>query len=135
MATAMETAGADRVRKQVISKRLMCSLNERELREYGAKLADACEDIVNEESAQSEIKSQLKAKLTSLEARRAELATVVRRKADYRDVPVEIYYDYARAVVEEVRTDTGETIVTRAMTDTERQMRLIADEGDEGDGE
>lgn len=123
-----EPENQDRIRKRVESRRLLCTLTPTELQAAGAKLADVCEDFTNEEANQKDIKSQLKAKLEGLQARRNELATVVRRKADYKDVPVEVYFDYPRAIVEEIRTDTAEILVTRAMTDSERQTKLFTDE-------
>lgn len=117
-----------RVWKRVEARRLLCTLTPQELQRAGARLADTCEDYTNEEASQKDIKSQLKAKLEGLQARRNELATVVRRKADYKDVPVEIWYDYQRVIVEELRTDTGEMLLTRTMTDAERQMRMFTEE-------
>lgn len=117
-----------RVRKRVENRRLLCVLTPSELQAAGAKLAESCEDIANEEKAQADIKAQLKAKLTSKEAQRDVLAMVVRRKADYKEIPVEVFFDYTAAIVEEVRTDTGEVLLSRGMTDTERQMKLIADD-------
>lgn len=115
------------VRKQVVARRLLCTLTPTELQVQGAKLAEACEDIQNETQAQTDIKAQLKSKLTSLESHRDSIASVVRRKADYKDVPVNIFHDYTRAIVDEVRTDTGEVLVSRAMTDYERQSKLFND--------
>lgn len=119
-----------RVRKRVESRRLLCTLTPAELQATGAKLAEACEDITNETAAQTDIKAQLKSKLAGLEARRNELASIVRRKADYKDVAVNVFHDYTRAIVDEIRTDTGEVLVSRAMTDAERQAKLFTEDPD-----
>lgn len=122
---AVEEVTETRVRKQVVNRRLLCTLTPTELQAHGAKLAEACEDIQNETQAQTDIKAQLKSKMTSLEAHRDSIASIVRRKADYKDVPVNIFHDYTRAIVDEIRTDTGEVLCSRAMTDSERQAKLF----------
>lgn len=127
---AVEEVNETRVRKQVVTRRLLCTLTPTELQTQGAKLAEACEDIHNEMQAQTDIKAQLKSKLTSLESNRDAIASVVRRKADYKDVPVNIFHDYTRAIVDEIRTDTGEVLVSRAMSDHERQAKLFNDSPD-----
>jgi hypothetical protein len=121
----------DRSKKRTETRRLLCTLTPSELQAAGAKLAEVCEDIANEERGQTDIKAQLKAKMTGLEAKRTEIAMIVRRKADYKEVPVETLFNYDTAIVEDVRTDTGEVLMRRAMSDHERQMKLIQDEGDE----
>lgn len=120
-----------RVRKQVIARRLLCTLTPSELQAAGAKLAEACEDIQNETAAQVDIKAQLKSKIAGLESRRNELASIVRRKADYKEVPVNIFHDYTRAIVDEIRTDTGEVLVSRPMSDSERQAKLFTEPDDD----
>jgi len=125
----------DHIRKRVETRRLLCTLAPEELQRAGARLAEVCEDISNEETSQKKVKSQLKAKLEGLKEKREDLATTVRRRADYKDVPVEVWFDYRTATVEEVRTDTGEVLATRAMSDGERQTKLFDDDGDGEPGE
>lgn len=129
------TENPDRVRKRVENRRLLCTLTPTELQNAGAKLAVLCEDIANEDKAQADIKAQLKAKLASLEAQRDVQAMIVRRKADYKEIPIDIFFNYTAAVVEEIRTDTGEVLLSRAMSDSERQMKLIHDDQQPDDPE
>lgn len=109
---------------RTVVRSLPCRLTDEELLKKGGELAATVQDISSEESRQQDIKSQLKAKLTELEARRCNLAITVSRKEEHRDVEVDIYHDYQRAVVEDVRRDTGEVVSRRVMQDEERQRGL-----------
>ncbi len=90
----------------------------------GIELARCNENIDNEESRQSDLKADMKARMLALESERSNLATIVRRNEEYRDVVVDEVYDYVRGSVAQVRTDTSEQISSRDMTDSERQTPL-----------
>lgn len=111
-----------------MTKNLPCQLTDEEQRERGIELARTNEDYASEEKRQADIKAELKAQLAGIEARRTSLASIVRRKEEYRDVKVEEHYDYQRGVVVQVRTDTGEQIMRREMTEAERQAKLNFEE-------
>jgi hypothetical protein len=80
----------------------------------------AVQDIATEEGRQADVKASMKAKLAEIE--RTQLAIAVSRKEEHRDVEVDIWHDYQRMVVQEIRRDTGEIISTRVMSDSERQQ-------------
>lgn len=103
---------------------LPCRLTDDELLKAGSDLATAVQDIAAEEGRQTDIKASMKAKLAEIEARRTQIAIKVSRKEEHRDVEVDIWHDYQRAVVQEIRRDTGEIISTRVMSDSERQQAL-----------
>lgn len=109
---------------RTVVRSLPVRLTEEELLKKGGELAATVQDISSEESRQQDIKSQLKAKLAELEARRSNLAITVSRKEEHRDVEVDIFHDYQRGVVEDVRRDTGEVVSRRVMRDDERQQPL-----------
>lgn len=79
MSKQQEEVNETRVRKQVVNRRLLCTLTPQELQLQGAKLAEACEDIQNETQAQTDIKAQLKSKITSLEAHRGDRLMSIHR--------------------------------------------------------
>jgi len=116
------------VKKKITTRNLPVALTDDEIRKAGDALAMACEDITSEEARAKEIKDDLKNRMSSLEAERNRLAVLVRRKEEYRQVEVDIWFDYQRGMVEEIRTDTGEQIKIRPMTDDERQQGLPMDE-------
>lgn len=108
-------------------RNLSCTLTDEELIERGEKLATLTQKIEQTEDAQASEKKQMKEALDGLYDAQRAIATVVKTRAEYRDVDVEIVLDYDVLQVREVRTDTGELVKARAMTDAERQMGLPMD--------
>lgn len=98
-------------------------LDDSEALEKADQLAQVVDDIATETARQTDVKQQLKSKLTELESRHSQLASIVRRREEYRDVEVELYLT-AAGMVEVVRTDTGEVVDTRKATETEMQADL-----------
>lgn len=112
------------IRVEKVTKNLPCKLTEAELKDFGRKLAVKCEDIAAEESRQKDQKSEMKARLDGMESERAQLAIVVRRQEEQRDVECTETFDYELGKVTIVRTDTGDEIRVRPMTTEERQQVL-----------
>lgn len=112
---------------RTIVRSLPCRLTDDELLKKGGELATAVQDIASEESRQADVKASMKAKLAEIDARRTQLAIAVSRKEEHRDVEVDIYHDYQRLVVQDVRRDTGEVTSTRVMSEAERQQALPMD--------
>lgn len=103
---------------------LRCKLTKEELLEYGGELAQSRQDIVTEEALQASMKQQLKSRLAAFEATSSELSTKVARGEELRDVKVEPRLDFKVGEYYEVRTDTGEEISQRPITEEERQENL-----------
>ncbi len=112
------------VRIEKITRNLPCRLTDVELKDFGRRLAVKCEDIAAEESRQKDQKSEMKARLDGMESERATLAIVVRRQEEQRDVECEETFDYELGKVTVTRTDTGEEIRVRPMSNEERQQPL-----------
>lgn len=106
------------------NRNLPVKLTEKELRERGDTLAAVIQDLSAEESRQVDVKTQMKARLTELDAKKSQLAITISRREEYRDVTVEVWHDYDRMRVFVVRRDTGEEIHSRAMTQEEMQRPL-----------
>ena len=106
------------------TENLPCRLTPDELREAGAALAGVVQDVGAEVNRQTDLKAQMKARLTELEARKAGMAITISRGEEYRKVAVEVTHDYAEGVVRKVRMDTGEEFHVRPMLDHERQADL-----------
>lgn len=109
---------------RTVVRSLACVLRDEELLKKGGDLATAVQDIATEENRQADIKASMKARLAEIEARRTQLAIAVSRKEEHRDVEVDIWHDYQRLVVQEIRRDTGEITGTRVMSESERQQNL-----------
>jgi hypothetical protein len=106
------------------TRTLSVQLTRDELLERGATLAAVNQDIEREELTQADVKASMKATLASLQAQRARLAAVVSRKAEPRDVVCLELKDFERGTYTIVRTDTGETIESRPLTEAEREQQL-----------
>lgn len=115
---------SERFRFVKVVKNLPCKLTESELKDFGRRLAVKCEDINAEESRQKDHKSEMKARLDGMESERAQLAIVVRRQEEQRDVECDETFDYEAGKVFITRNDTGEEIRNRPMTTEERQQPL-----------
>lgn len=68
--------------------------------------------------------SQWKEQIKSIETTASDLARQTRTGLEERDVEVAEQKDYARAVVDTIRQDTGEVVFTRPMEPLERQQAL-----------
>lgn len=103
---------------------LPVKLDADELRDRGDKLAAVIQDLNAEENRQIDIKTQMKARLTELDSRKTQLAIVISRREEDRDVLVDVFHNYVKFTVETARRDTGEVINARRMTEEERQQLL-----------
>lgn len=106
------------------NRMLACHLTDGELMQKGDELARTQQQVDELEQAHGNLKAAMKADMAALEARRSALALQVSRREEFRDTEVEIRPALRAGWVEEVRTDTGELIHTRAMMDSERQLPL-----------
>lgn len=105
--------------QRTVIRSLPVKLTDEELLKVGGQLAATVQ-----EGRQADLKAQMKARLAELEGRRTNLAYTISRKEEYRDVEVDIFSDYQRGVVEDIRRDSGEVLITRVMTEHERQQQL-----------
>jgi chromosome segregation ATPase len=106
------------------TKSLPVKLTRDELLQKSAELAGTVQDYATEERRQADVKAQLKARLTELDARRTQLAFTVARQEEERDVLCEVVADLHKLVANITRADTGEIVSIRPLTDGERQDAL-----------
>lgn len=109
---------------KVVTRNLPCRLTEDELRQRGDALAEVVQELHAEEQRQADVKAQMKARVTELEAKQTRFAITISRKEEYRDIECDVFGDPERGVVELVRRDSGEVVETRPMTEDERQRAL-----------
>ena len=107
---------------------LKCVLTDSELQAKGAQLADAIDEGARIEEEFAEVKNGFKGRIDGAKGRAAALASTVRAKAEYRSVKCERVFMFEQGVVIERRTDTGEKIGERDMTDNDRQLHLKLEE-------
>lgn len=109
---------------KTITRNLPCRLTEEELRQRGDALAETVQELAAEESRQTDVKAQMKARLTELEAKQTRFAITISRKEEYRDIQCDLFVNADRGLVDVVRRDTSEVVETRPITDDERQRAL-----------
>ncbi len=117
-------------RQKSETRSLPVKLTELELRDRGDALAAVIQDLTAEEDRQTDVKAQLKARLSELDAKKTQLAITICRREEYREVVVDIFHDYERLTVDTVRRDTGEALARRPMNEQERQLPLPVKERD-----
>ena len=91
------------------------------------ELANTVQAVGAEVEEQKNVKDQMKAKLSELQARLTRISIVVATGKEYRQVEVE-YQITNQGLVQEVRMDTGEILITRPPHDSERQLVLAMKE-------
>lgn len=99
-------------------------LTQDELLEFGQQLAQVEQKRHEHDLHADQVKKDLKAKETALDAERARLASIVRNKAEVRDVPVSVVHDYAANEAQWIRSDNGELINRRPLAPNERQIEF-----------
>jgi hypothetical protein len=104
---------------------LPCRLTPEEFVARAHDLAKTTEDIGAEQARAESLKSQLKAALAELEARRSKLSAVVSRGEELRDVECEVVVDYEKGETYTVRQDTGEFFDRRPLRAEERQVSAL----------
>lgn len=111
---------------------LPCPLTDAEALQAGEDLAQAMQNIQQEEILQKDGKAEMKARLAELEGERAKLVRKVTRREEYRATETVLHL-YPNGMVHIVRCDTGEEIHQRAAFESELQKVLPLDETD-GEG-
>lgn len=107
------------------SKYLPVRLSDDELRDRGSSLAHLHKSMDELELKAAEVNAQFKdqRKIFASEAKR--LSEIVRAKQEPREVAVEVRMTKKAGVVEEVRLDTGEVVLSRKMDSEEAQVDLL----------
>lgn len=103
---------------------LAVPLTNAELQERGDRLAHAQGELESHALHEQDVKATLKAQRTAVEAKIANLASIVRNKREVRSVAVQVVADYGRRCAATVRQDTGEIVSERPLTELEMQASL-----------
>ena len=107
-----------------ITEELSCELNEVEWDNRARELADSIKKHEQEVQRKKDVMKEIGADVSRAAAQVTKLGNIVSTRREQRDVTVEVKYDYELGTVTKTRTDTGEIITTREMTDSERQAEL-----------
>lgn len=107
-----------------ISEELSCELNDVEWNNRARELAEAHKEVSRQEDRKKTVTAGINNDVKIAKAKESKLADIVATREEQREVTVEIKYDYELGTVSKTRTDTGEVISDREMTDDERQVEL-----------
>lgn len=114
---------------EVIKDILPVKLTDEERMQRADALANALSSINDAKVKKKRIVKDLDKEIGEVEQESVELRDAVATGREYREVIVHRVYDWEKATVTEHRTDTGEVLRSRGMTDEERQSTLL-DDGD-----
>ena len=107
---------------------LSVTLTDEEIRARGKQIAREIEEMHSAESERKELNAELGKKIQAHSRVIDQLSRVIDTGIEYRDVDVDIVYDFAQQEIRKVRIDTGEIFVFRRMTDEESQMQMEFEE-------
>jgi hypothetical protein len=111
-------------KRSTYTQPLLCPLSAEEFETKSKGLADLCKEINRAKDLAREEAKANKESIDKMEAQRTLLSTMVRDKAEARDVECEDRYSYTTREVHSIRLDTGEIIGTRAMELSEYQSEM-----------
>lgn len=110
---------------EVIKDILPVKLTDEERMQCADALANALQSASDAKMRKKSIVKNLDREIAEIEQEGVELRDAVATGREYREVIVHRVFDYEKAIVTETRTDTGDVIRSRAMTDEERQSTLL----------
>lgn len=112
------------VKVEKFTRNLRVVLKNDEVVERAKRSAFLLGEIQQKESERDAAKKQANAQIEELSSEMHRLSLEVRDGAAYRDVQCTRHYVYRGGIVEERRTDTGELLNDRPMTEREKQLEL-----------
>ena len=121
---AKKAKGTKSVRTEQFESLQKCVLTGDEIVERSREMAQLMSEIASDETDLKAVVQEFKSRIAGKDARLGTLARNVQNGFEFRTVPCTRHFDYALGRVEEVRSDTGERVSHRAMTDEERQQDL-----------
>lgn len=130
------------VKIERFTQNLAVALRPAEIAERADRAAHLLADRDHLEAEFDEERKHQKAQIQKLETEMRRLSSEVREKVTYRDVDCERRFIYADKLVRDVRSDTGETLHERPMSEQESQRQFdfdkksgdVDDEFDTSDG-
>ena len=110
-----------------VKQKLLCKLDEKAMGVAGVRLANLLQKHGEFEVQAKGVRDNLKQQEALIQADIDLLADGIRLGAVEQEVDVEVRADFTAGRVEFVRLDTSETVSSRALTDNERQKKMIFD--------
>ena len=108
------------------TEKLSCDLTEMEKIDRARKATELLAQYSSKEASAKAGASANRAELKEVRATMEEAGRAAREGWEYREVEVHERPDWVSMSVTVIRTDTGETVRTRPMNDTERNRRQLS---------
>ena len=112
---------------KTITKRLACQLSDEERLAFADQLAEANERVEEAIANRKSLMQQMAAEVNQAIGHKDRINGIVASKTEYRDVDVEVFFDFDKGRVTQIRKDTGEEIMNRPMTQKERQTNMLGE--------
>lgn len=112
---------------KTITKRLPCILSDEERLAFADQLAEANERVEEATANRKSLMQQMAAEVNQAIGHRDRINGIVASKTEYREVDVEVKFDFDKGRVTQFRKDTGEEIMNRPMTQKERQTNMLGE--------
>ena len=111
------------IRKE-FTQSLKVALTQKEILEAGETMADSQRELSQAEGELTSIKAQFKSRIEAADVKIKLNANLIRDKFEFRPVKCERVLDFKKEVVSEIRLDSGETVHSRPMKESEKQMTM-----------
>jgi len=112
----------DRVKITHEPRDLSCSLSTKERADAANKLADVLDDIMRLEDDKKTMAADLSAQIKRLSAEVRQLTRQVKEGTATRSVLCELQLNWTKLTATTVRTDSGQVVEERGMTEDEKQL-------------
>jgi len=122
------------VKVERFERQLPCKLTDQELLDRGARNAILLRERYQKEADMKSAQKHAKAQIAEIETEMARIGAEINDKAALRLTGCERRFDYKAETVSEFRSDTGEQLDVRRMSEYERQTELPLD-GEAADGD
>ena len=108
-------------------QRLAVKMDEKAIALAGVRLASVLQKHGEFEVQSKGVRDGLKQQEAAIQQDIDSIAAAIRAGVELQDVEVSVRADFTKGVAEFVRTDTGETLTKRTLTDDERQKKMVFD--------
>lgn len=115
------------IQTKTITKRLPCTLSDEERLAFADQLAEANERVEEAIASRKSLMKQLAAEVDQAIGHKDRINGIVASKTEYREIDVEVQFDFDKGRVTQIRKDTGEEIMNRPMTQKERQTNMLGE--------
>lgn len=117
------------VRTERFQRQLLCDLSREEVEERATEAARLIDQLDQQEADMKAAQKAAKARIEESETQLRRVSGEVRDRATIRLTDCQRVFDWDKGEVREIRSDTGEVMATRPMSDEEKQKGFDFSDG------